>query len=89
MQTRLQKLLAHAGIASRRECEEIIAAGRVTVNGKVMTELGSKADPDVDDVRCDGEPVKPEKTVYFLLNKPSGVLCTNEKSYGQTRVKNP
>ncbi|KAF0239984.1 MAG: 23S rRNA pseudouridine, partial [Planctomycetota bacterium] len=86
MQTRLQKLLAHAGIASRRECEEIIAAGRVTVNGKVVTELGSKADPDADDVRCDGDPVKAEKPVYFLLNKPSGVLCTNEKSYGHTRV---
>jgi 23S rRNA pseudouridine2605 synthase len=86
MQQRLQKILAHAGIASRRECEEIIAAGRVTVNGKIITELGSKADTETDDIRCDGEPVKAEKLVYFLLNKPAGVLCTNEKTFGQKRV---
>jgi 23S rRNA pseudouridine2605 synthase len=86
MQQRIQKILARAGLGSRRECEEIIAAGRVSVNGDVKSELGSKADPDTDDIRCDGEPVKLEKAVYFVLNKPLRVLCTNERTFGQKRV---
>ena len=53
MQERLQKILAHAGIASRRKAEEIITEGRVTVNGKVVTELGTRADPDSDAIRVD------------------------------------
>ena len=86
MQDRLQKILSHAGIGSRRQCEEIVASGRVSVNGKIVTELGSKADPAADDIRCDGQPVKAEIPVYFLLNKPEHILCTNERSFGKKRV---
>jgi len=73
---RLNKLLAHAGYGSRRACDELIAEGRVTVNGTTVTELGHKADPEHDDVRCDGERVRPQPPAYYLLNKPRGVVCT-------------
>jgi pseudouridine synthase len=73
---RLQKVLAHAGIASRRASEKIIQAGRVTVNGQVVTELGSKVDPQRDQIVVDGKalPQQAEKLVYILLNKPTGIL---------------
>ena len=68
---RLQKIMAAAGIASRRKAEEIIAAGRVTLNGKVVTEQGTKADPEVDQISVDGQPLKrAERLLYFMLNKP-------------------
>jgi 23S rRNA pseudouridine2605 synthase len=73
---RLQKFLAHAGIGSRRKCEQLIAAGRVTVDGRTVRELGSKVDP-AQQVRVDGEPVHAERHVYWLVNKPKGYLCTN------------
>jgi pseudouridine synthase len=79
---RLQKILARAGIASRRKCEELIAAGRVTVDGAVVRELGSKADPAENDIRCDGQPVKPEPFVYYLVNKPRGMECTHGETGG-------
>jgi 23S rRNA pseudouridine2605 synthase len=75
---RLHKLLAHAGIGSRRQCEEMIAQGRVSVDGGVVTDLGHKADPAVADIRCDGSRVKLEPPVYYLLNKPRGVVCTSD-----------
>ena len=71
---RLQKLLARAGIASRRASEELIAAGRVTVDGRVVTELGTKVDPDIHSVLVDGKPLPRERTRYLILHKPSGVL---------------
>src|SRR5207249_8154836 len=78
MRERLQKILAHAGIASRRHAEEIIQAGRVTVNGHRMTELGSKADPDEDVIKVDGKRVRPpERQIYILLNKPKNVMSTS------------
>jgi 23S rRNA pseudouridine2605 synthase len=70
---RLQKIMAAAGVASRRAAELIIAAGRVTLNGVVVTEQGTKADPAVDVICVDGAPLKrPERLQYFLLNKPKG-----------------
>jgi pseudouridine synthase len=74
---RLQKILSTAGIASRRSAEELITQGRVTVNGATVTELGSKADPGVDDIRVDGRRVKvPARRRYFLLNKPRGYITS-------------
>ncbi len=74
---RLQKIIARAGICSRRKAESLILEGRVTVNGTVVTELGSKADPDRDVVKVDGETVRPRrKMVYIALNKPTGVVTT-------------
>src|ERR1700751_5907344 len=78
MQERLQKILAHAGIASRRHAEEMIQAGRVTVNGHLVTELGSKADPDEDVIKVDGKKLRPpDPHLYILLNKPKNVMSTS------------
>jgi 23S rRNA pseudouridine2605 synthase len=74
---RLQKILARAGIASRRKCEDLITAGRVTIDGQVVRELGTKADLAQNDIRCDGQPVRPERFVYYLVSKPRGMECTH------------
>lgn len=73
---RLQKVMAHAGIASRRKCEEIIAEGRVAVNGEIVTEMGVKVDPEEDKVVVDGKIISKEKKIYILLNKPEGYITT-------------
>jgi 23S rRNA pseudouridine2605 synthase len=74
---RLQKILSAAGVASRRTAETLIAQGRVSVNGRTVTELGTKADPEVDDVRVDGRKVKgPQRRRYLLLYKPRGYITT-------------
>ena len=74
---RLQKILAQAGIASRRKAEEIILEGRVQVNGTVVTELGTKADPRKDHIRVDGKLLHgPEPQKYYMLNKPRGYVTT-------------
>ena len=74
---RLQKILSTAGLASRRTAETLIVEGRVTVNGKAVSELGSKADPDTDDIRVDGRRVKaPARRRYILLYKPRGYITT-------------
>jgi pseudouridine synthase len=74
---RLQKILSAAGVASRRAAEELIRQGRVTLNGRTVTELGTKADPAHDDLRVDGRRVKgPERHRYLLLNKPRGYVTT-------------
>lgn len=83
---RLQKVLAAAGVDSRRHCEELITTGRVTVDGKVITELGHKVDPDRQRICLDGERIKPERKQYFLINKPKGYLCTNDDPAGRPRV---
>ena len=82
-QLRLQVFLAHCGVASRRNCEKIIAEGRVSVNGTVITEPGTKV--SLKDVVClDGKAVSPEKRkVYVLLNKPSGFVCTQSDEKGR------
>lgn len=83
---RLQKAMASAGVGSRRHCEELIAAGRVEVDRKVVQELGAKVDPDRQEIRVDGQPLKKTKRVYFLVNKPIGVVSTNFDPSGRPRV---
>ena len=70
MKERLQKIISHAGICSRRKAEELIKGGKVTVNGVRVTELGSEADVRKDKIVVLGEPIRPERLRYFLLNKP-------------------
>jgi len=87
MQERLQKILAHAGVASRRHAEEMISSGRVTVNGHVITELGSKADPAEDVIKVDGKKLlPPARHVYILLNKPKNVMSTSSDPEGRPTV---
>jgi 23S rRNA pseudouridine2605 synthase len=74
---RLNKLLAHAGLGSRRHCETLINAGRVTVDGHKVHELGTRVDPAKHKVAVDGQPIHLERHVYWLVNKPRGYLCTN------------
>ena len=77
MEQRLQKILSQAGVASRRAAERLIADGRVTLNGKTVLEMGTKADADKDDIRVDGRRLHaPERKRYILLNKPSGYVST-------------
>ncbi len=87
MQERLQKILARAGVASRRSAERVMLEGRVTLNGEIAKQLGTKADIAVDDVRVDGVRVKPPKQpVYLLLNKPKGVVTTRHDPAGRQTV---
>jgi 23S rRNA pseudouridine2605 synthase len=84
---RLQKIIAHAGFASRREAETMIREGRVTVNGRVVTELGSKADPASDHVKVDGKLItRAEPHRYILLYKPKEVMTTVEDPQGRKTV---
>ena len=83
---RLQKYLADAGVASRRAAEAIIAEGRVTVNGRVTTELGTKVNGTTDAVALDGEPVRVRRKIYVALNKPPGFLCTRIDELGRRTV---
>ncbi len=76
MLERLQKIMSQAGVASRRESEKIIQQGRVTVNGKVVTELGTKVMPGNDRIMVDGKRIQGQKLIYVLLYKPKGVLTT-------------
>lgn len=88
MLTRLNKFLAHAGVCSRREADRWIVEGRVSVNGKVVLELGEKIDPARDRVVAGGKPVKAEeeRTVYILLNKPAGRVVSVKDSFGRPTV---
>jgi 23S rRNA pseudouridine2605 synthase len=87
MPDRLQKLLASAGIASRRKSEELILAGRVSVNGKVVTELGTKADLSTDTISVDGAPIQSaERVIYLMLNKPKGYVTTTSDPEGRPTV---
>jgi 23S rRNA pseudouridine2605 synthase len=86
---RLQKFLARAGAASRRGSEDLIAAGRVTVNGQVVTEAGTKVDPRTDTVTFDGAVLSVgEAQVYIALNKPLGVVTTMSDPQGRPTVAN-
>lgn len=80
---RLQKILARAGYGSRRACEKLILEGRVSVAGKAVRVLGSRADPQKQEIRVDGEPVRAEKPAYFLLHKPRGVICSTHDPAGR------
>jgi len=83
---RLQKVLAAAGLGSRRECEELIREGRVEVDRKVVTELGTRVDPDRQEIRVDGQPLRPRKKVYYAVHKPPGVVTTQRDPSGRPRV---
>lgn len=84
---RLQKIIAAAGITSRRKAEELITQGRVTVNGQVITELGSKADPERDHIKVDGKLLRgAERHIYLLLNKPKGYVTTSSDPEGRPTV---
>ncbi len=83
---RLQKFLAHAGIASRRAAEMMILDGRVAVNGRVVTELGTKVDPARDHVCVDDEPIRTERPVHFAFYKPRHVLCASRDTGDRTTV---
>ena len=80
---RLQKIIAAAGITSRRKAEALIVDGRVAVNGEVVRELGAGADPDSDLVTLDGRPLRSEKLRYFAVDKPRGVLCAVSDDRGR------
>lgn len=87
MAERLQKLISQAGITSRRAAEELILDGRVTVNGVVVTELGTKADPATDRISVDGRELSfPSRHLYILLNKPVGYLTTLDDPEGRPLV---
>lgn len=84
---RLQKIIAAAGIASRRKAEDLIQQGRVTVNGQVVSELGSKADPERDHIKVDGKLLRgPERHKYLLLNKPKGYVTSVSDPEGRPTV---
>jgi 23S rRNA pseudouridine2605 synthase len=83
---RLQKVLAAAGISSRRECEELIRDGRVEVDRQVVTEMGARVDPARQEIRVDGVVLPRPKLVYYALNKPAGVVSTNRDPDGRPRV---
>lgn len=87
MQERLQKIMARAGVASRRRAEELISSGQVAVNGRTVTELGSKADAERDHIRVAGKLLRPTETkVYIALNKPDGVVATLQDPEGRRTI---
>lgn len=83
---RLAKILAAAGIDARRKCEEYVTTGRVSVDGEVITDVAFRADPYSQKIELDGEKIKLQRKVYFALNKPRGVVCTNHDPSGRPRV---
>lgn len=87
MEQRLQKAIASAGVGSRRYCESLIASGRVAVNGKVVTQLGTKADPDKDTITVDGKTIQTDQEqLYVLLNKPVGYTSTRFDRFAEHTV---
>jgi len=84
---RLQKVLAATGIGSRRQCEDLIRQGRVEIDGRTVTELGTRVDPQRQQIRVDGQSVRrPRRMLYFAINKPVGVLSTSNDPSGRPRV---
>jgi 23S rRNA pseudouridine2605 synthase len=86
MMERLQKVLAHAGVASRRKCEDMILEGRVRVNGETVTELGRKVDPMLDRIEVDGKPIMTERKRTFLFYKPLRVITSMSDPQGRPTV---
>src|SRR4051812_11046024 len=86
-QERLQKIIAAAGIASRRAAEQLVKDGRVRVNGRIITELGAKADPRSDRIEVDGKRITREKPVYLVFHKPKNVVSTLSDPEGRPTVK--
>ena len=83
---RINKILAAAGLGSRRQVDELIEQGRVEIDGKAIQQVGVKVNPDTATITVDGEPLRKHRPVYFALHKPEGVLCTNRDPQGRTRV---
>ncbi len=83
---RINKLLAAAGLGSRRQVDELITDGRVEIDGKTITQVGVKVDADTAKISVDGEPLKRHRPLYFAVHKPAGVLCTNSDPEGRPRV---
>lgn len=83
---RLQKVMALAGVASRRQCEELIVEGLVRVNGRVVDELPAFVDADADAITVDGKRLQRPPRLYFLLNKPRGVICTSRDPSGRAKA---
>lgn len=86
MQIRINKYLSDCGIASRRKVEELILQGRVMVNNKIVSDLATKIDSEIDKVHVDGEVVSVKNHVYYLLNKPKGTITTTKDDKGRTTV---
>lgn len=84
--TRIQKILADSGLGSRRACEQLIVDGRVEVDRKLITELGARADPHRQEIRVDGQVIRPKRRVCYLVNKPKGFVCTNRDPERRPRV---
>ena len=83
---RLHKILARAGVASRRDCEKLIAEGRVQVDGETVTQMGLIVDPLRQSIAFDGETIRAEKPAYFVVYKPKGVVCTTKDQFDRTSV---
>jgi 23S rRNA pseudouridine2605 synthase len=83
---RINKLLAAAGLGSRRQVDELITDGRVEIDGKTVTQVGIKVDAEKSKISVDGEPLKRHRPLYFAVHKPAGVLCTNRDPEGRPRV---
>ena len=83
---RLNKYLAHAGVGSRRQVETLIQRGRVAINGQIVRELATQVDPAAHKVSVDGQPIRSERLVYWIVNKPRGYLCTNYDPSGRPRA---
>ncbi|MEK6552596.1 MAG: S4 domain-containing protein, partial [Bacteroidota bacterium] len=86
MKIRLNRFLSECGIASRRKSEEFILDGRVQVNGKLIIDLAFFIDPETDQIALDGEKIKPQRKVYFLLNKPKAFITSTEDDKGRRTV---
>ena len=86
MKVRLNKFLAECGVASRRKAEDLITGGRITVNRTVIRELSFSIDPETDILAIDGEKVKPQKKIYYLLNKPKGIITSTSDEKGRKTV---
>jgi 23S rRNA pseudouridine2605 synthase len=87
MEERLQKYLANNGVASRRKCEEYILQGKIKVNGEIVTELGTKINPEIDIIEYENKKIKQKaKQVYILLNKPIGYVTTADDQFGRDTV---
>jgi len=83
---RLQKVLASAGVDSRRKCEELILSGAVRINGKVVDKLPTFVDPERDNITVNGRKIYPARKVYYILNKPKGVICTSFDPEGRKKA---
>jgi len=86
LKERLQKFLAEAGVASRRSGEQLILEGRVSVNGRIIQELGAKVDPAHDHVSLDGKPVRAKRKLYLALNKPRGLVCSRKDEHDRPTI---